>query len=67
MPAAKISKPSLKNTLSAIAEAGLTVSAMTVQPDGSVRFEFADEEQLTQKRPAKDQRGRPMTYEEANS
>lgn len=40
MPASKFTKASVSNILSASADAGLAVSAMTVHTDGSLRLEF---------------------------
>ena len=41
MPSAKLTKASVSNALPAAADAGLPITAMVVQPDGSLRLEFA--------------------------
>lgn len=44
MPAPKVTQASMKNALAAASAAGLTPSAMVIQSDGSMRFEFLSKE-----------------------
>lgn len=40
MPAPKLTQASVKNAIAAATAAGLTPTAMVIQPDGSMRLEF---------------------------
>lgn len=40
MPAPKLTKASVSNAIDAAASSGLAVSAVLLQPDGSMRIEF---------------------------
>jgi hypothetical protein len=40
MPAPKLTTASISNALKAVALSGRPISAMTLQPDGSMRIEF---------------------------
>jgi hypothetical protein len=44
MPAPKLTKASVANAIAAATAAGLTPTAMVIQPDGSMRLEFISEQ-----------------------